>query len=223
LESVVIARGHICCLALLPWSISLGALAQDIPSGYKVDRYARVWERNPFALAQSTTPERLPLAFEKLFLASWLSDGGKVVILVQNSETNEVQRITAVPNQNNLRLVELRANQNPQLVVGVISDGREQGTVKFRFDVQPFAGQTPLGAVGSNQVERTREPGSTLPATVPSSQSQGSSPTVTTNPGAAHSIYPGMPRVHHEGGPAPTPVLKQTHGKHFSPDSSAAQ
>lgn len=218
----MIAHGHICCLALLPWSISLGALAQDIPSGYKVDRYVRVWERNPFTLLQPTAPERLPLAFEKLFLASWLSDGGKEVILVQNSETNEVQRITAAPNQNNLRLVELRLNQNPQLVEGVISDGKEQGTVKFRFDVQPFTGQTPLGPVGSNQVEVKRGPGSTLPATVPSSQSQGSSSTVTANPGAVHSIYPGMPRVHHEGGPAPTPGLRQTQGKHFSPDSSAA-
>jgi len=62
-------------LVLLP--ILSGALAQDIPSGFKAERYVRVWERNPFALVKPTTTEKLPSAFEKLFLASWLKDGGK--------------------------------------------------------------------------------------------------------------------------------------------------
>lgn len=215
-SSPVIAHGHICCVALLLWSILSGALAQDIPSGFKVDRYVRVWERNPFTLVKPTAPERLPSAFEKLFLASWLKDGGKEVVLVENSETNEVQRITAVPNQNNLRLVEMHPNPNPQFVEVVISDGKEQGTVKFRFDVQPSTGQTPLGAAD-------QAPNHTSPASLPSSQSPGSPPPMTANQVPMHRIYPGAIRVHTEGASAPTAAVKQPWRKHSSPDSAAAQ
>jgi hypothetical protein len=121
-------------VVLLLGAFFSSALAQEIPSGFKIDRYVRVWERNPFTLVKPTAPERLPSAFEKLFLASWLKDGGKEVILVQNSETNEIQRITFATNQNNLRLVKMHTDSNPQFVAVVISDGKEQGTVRFRFD-----------------------------------------------------------------------------------------
>jgi hypothetical protein len=203
------------------WLISSGALGQEIPTGFKFERYAQLWERNPFTLANPSVQERQPSALDKLFLASWLRDSGKDVILVQNSETNEVQSVTGVPNQNNLRLIAIRPNLNPQLVDALVSNGKEQGTLKFRFDVQLFTGQPPVGAAGqgSNQVEMARGPGSTSPGSLPSSQSPGSSP----NPRAAHSIYPGMTRVHHEGGSAPTPGLKQIPRKHFSRDSSATQ
>ncbi len=228
-SNAVIAHGHICCVALLLWSAS-GALGQDIPSGFRVDRYVRVWERNPFIPMKTTAPERLPSAFEKLFLASWLKDGGKEVVLVQNSESNELQRITGVPNQNNLRLVEMHPNPNPQFVEVVISDGKEQGTVKFRFDVQPSMSQTPIVAAGqaSNQVDMTggrasASPASASPASLPSSQSQASSPTPSDDQVNRHRINPGAIRVHTEGGPGPTTGLKETQRKYFSPNSAAAQ
>jgi hypothetical protein len=204
----LVAHGRICSVVLVLWSILSGALAQDIPSGFKVDRYARVWERNPFTLMKPTAPESPPSAFEKLFMSSWLKDGAKEVVLVQNMETNEVQRITAVSNQNNLRLVEMHPNSNPQFVEAIISDGKEQGTVKFRLDVQPSSGEPPLGAAGpaSNQIEIAGGRGRSI------------------SPASLHRIHPRMPKVHTEGGPGPAATArKATQGKHFSPDSAAAQ
>ena len=78
LPTGVIPSGAICGAALLLWSISTGALAQDIPSGFKIDRYAQVWEHNPFTLMKPAAPERTPSAFEKLFLASWMKNGGLI-------------------------------------------------------------------------------------------------------------------------------------------------
>jgi hypothetical protein len=146
----VISHGQICGVAFLLCSILPAALAQDIPSGFKVESLRTGMERNPFTLAKPTAQERQPSAFEKLFLASWLRDGSEEVVLVQNSNTNEVQRITATPNQNNVRLVEMHLNPNPQLMEAVISDGKEQGTVRFRFDAMPCLPQTkrPVTATG---------------------------------------------------------------------------
>jgi hypothetical protein len=89
---------------------------------------------------------------------SWLKDGRRDVIFVQNLETNEVQRITAEPNQNNLRLIALQPNLNPQFVEAVISDGKEQGSVKFRIDVQVPAGPTASPVV---QTTNSGAPGQT--------------------------------------------------------------
>jgi hypothetical protein len=53
-----------------------------------------------------------------------------------------VQRITEQPNQNNLRLLEFHPNSDPKLVEAVVSDGKEKGIVKFRFDVQGASAQS---------------------------------------------------------------------------------
>ena len=118
------------------------ALAQEIPGGFKVERYRRLWEHNPFTEAKATVPQGRSSVFEKLFLTSWLIDAGKQVICVQNSETNEVQTVTAESNQNNLHLVGMHLNSNPQFVEAIISDGREQGTVKYRLGDQHPVGPT---------------------------------------------------------------------------------
>jgi hypothetical protein len=200
---------HICSVTLLLWSVLSSALAQDIPSGFKVDRYVQVWERNPFTLVKPAAPERLPSAFEKLFLASWLKDGGEEVVLVQNSETNEVQRITAVPNHNDLRLVEMHPNENPQLVEVVLSDGKEQGTVKFRFDVQPSTSQTPLGATVQGSGQIAVEPGNTALANPPS---PGPTPTMSR-------LHPGVLKYHTEGQPGPNSTLKGPTRKFLKSDT----
>jgi hypothetical protein len=197
------------------WTISSVALGQEIPTGFKFERYAQLWERNPFTLAKPPVQEAQVSAFDKLFLASWLRDSGKNVILVQNSETNEVQVVTNVPNQNDLRLVAIRPNLNPQLVEAMISNGKEQGTLKFRSGLQP---SQPPAEQALSQGEMARGQG-----VLANAQSPAPSPAATPNTGAAHSLYPGMPRVHHEGGSAPNPGLKQISRKHLVRDPSAAQ
>jgi hypothetical protein len=77
-----------------------------------------------------------------MFLTSWLKDGSREVVYVQNSDTNVVQRFTEQPNQNNLQLLELRSNLDPKLVEAVVSDGKEKGIVKFQFEAQAAAAQT---------------------------------------------------------------------------------
>jgi hypothetical protein len=195
----VFADRPICGVALILWPVLSSALAQDIPSGFQVDRYAQVWERNPFTLVKPAAPEKLPSAFEKLFLASWLKNGGEEVVLVQNSETNEVQRITAVPNQNNVRLVAVHPDENPQLVEVVLSDGKEQGTVKFRFDGQPSSAEMPLEPAGQGSGQIAGGPGSASVANPPSP-----SPTPTIS-----RLHPGLQKYHTEGQPGANSNRKQ--------------
>jgi len=114
----------------------------DVSPGFKVERYAHIWQRNPFALVMPAAPREQDSPFSKMFLTSWLRDGYQEVIFVQNSDTNVVQRITEQPNQNNLRLLELHSNSDPKLVEAVVSDGKEKGIVKFRFEAQAATAQT---------------------------------------------------------------------------------
>jgi hypothetical protein len=87
------------------------------------------------APAQTTQAALQPEAgvFGKFVLVSWLDDGGKDVIFVKNIETNDVQRITSQPNIDNLRIVEIHANADPRQFEAIISNGSEQGPVRFRF------------------------------------------------------------------------------------------
>lgn len=110
--------------------------------GFKVERYAHIWQRNPFTLVTPAAPREQDSPFSKMFLTSWLKDGSQEVIFVQNADTNVVQRITEQPNENNLRLLELHSNSDPKLVEAVVSDGKEKGIVKFRFEAQAATAQT---------------------------------------------------------------------------------
>ena len=78
-------------------------------------------------------PQAQAGAFGNLVLVSWLEDAGKDVIYVQNTETNDVQKITSEPNLDNFRIVELHPNADPKLFEAVISNGSQQGPVRFRF------------------------------------------------------------------------------------------
>jgi hypothetical protein len=193
------------------WAIVPCAHSQEIPTGFNVERYATVWERNPFTLVQAAPPQVRPSAFAKLYLASWLIDGSKQVILVENSETNELQRIAAEPNQNNMRLVKMRLNQDPRLVEAMISDGHEAGIVKFRYEL-PSGPSTSQVSPGDSSVPLQNPAEAGSQALSPQSQSPGSQQTVPA--GQPYRIYPGMPRVHHEEGGSPplsgtpTPRLK---------------
>jgi hypothetical protein len=92
-----------------------------------------------------------PSIIDKLVLLSWLNEGGQTVIYVQNKETNEVQKITSEPNKDNVRIVEVHPNADPKLFEAMISNGNEQGAVKFRL--------TPLHL--SPQIQTTSTPGYT--------------------------------------------------------------
>jgi hypothetical protein len=139
---------------------------QEIPNGFKVDRYAKVWERNPFTLMAPPGPQVQHSIFDKLFLTSWLKDGSRDVVFIQNSETNEVQKVTVEPNQDHLSLVALHLSSNPQLVEALISDGHERGSVKFRLESQSTSEQSAsapsqtkaAGAVASNPLQTVSAP-----------------------------------------------------------------
>ena len=85
------------------------------------------------AKGTQTTPQAQAGVFGNLVLTSWLEDAGKDVIYVQNTETNDVQKITSEPNLDHFRIVEVHPNADPKLFEVVISNGSQQGPVRFRF------------------------------------------------------------------------------------------
>ena len=111
----------------------------EVPAGFKADRYQKVWERNPFTLVTPAAQQVRTTPFDKLILVSWLNDGVKDVVFVQNTETSEVQKVTNDPNPNNLRLIAIHKDADPKKADVVLSNGAEQGSVKFRLEV-PIAG-----------------------------------------------------------------------------------
>jgi len=112
---------------------------EEVPAGFKADRYQKVWERNPFTLVTPLAQQVRTTPFDKLILVSWLNDGVKDVVFVQNTETSEVQKVTNDPNPNSLRLIVIHKNADPKKADVVLSNGAEQGSVKFRLEV-PMAG-----------------------------------------------------------------------------------
>ncbi len=85
------------------------------------------------AKGAQTTPQARAGVFGNLVLVSWLDDAGKEVIYVQNTETNDVQKITSAPNKDNFRIIEVHPNEDPKQFEVVISNGSQQGPVRFRF------------------------------------------------------------------------------------------
>ena len=71
--------------------------------------------------------------FGKLVIVSWLKDGGKDEIFVKNIETNAVQRITSQPNIDHFRIVEVHPNADLRQFEAIISNGSDQGAVRFQF------------------------------------------------------------------------------------------
>lgn len=187
-------------LAIVPAS-DFASADDQIPVGFKTARYSHLWERNPFTLVAPAPQHAQPTVFDKLVLVSWLKDAGKDVIFVQNTETNDTQKVTSEPNKDNFRIVELHPNDNPKLVEAVISNGNEKGTVKFRFDVPAVAnqpalppglvtgipGQAPAGVLPQN----AQNPQPNLPGVVNPNALQGAQPAQVPQPGVPQ---PGVPQ-----------------------------
>jgi hypothetical protein len=112
-----------------------GRSDEMLPKGFDVARYQQIWERNPFTLV---TPSLAGPAspFSKLILVNWLHDKGKDILFVQDTETNEVKKVTKEEgtNSDQLRLIEVVPNKNPSLVFAKLTNGKEEGIVKFKFD-----------------------------------------------------------------------------------------
>ena len=141
---------------------------EEVPAGFKADRYQRVWERNPFTLVTPPAQQVRTTPFDKLVLVSWLNDGAKDVVFVQNTETSEVQKVTNVPNPNNLRLVAINKNADPKKADVVLSNGAEQGSVRFRLEMpmagpQVSSGQQPPGTPMGGQNAVGAAPGAPDP------------------------------------------------------------
>ena len=85
---------------------------------------------------QQMTPTPMQMGtgpFGKFVIVSYLQNGGKDVIFVKNIETNAVQRITSQPNVDHFRIVELHPSANLTQFEAIISNGADQGPVRFQF------------------------------------------------------------------------------------------
>jgi len=141
-----------------------------LPKGFDVARYQQIWERNPFTLVTPSLGQGPASPFSKLILVNWLHDKGKDILFVEDTETNEVKKVTKdeSTNSDRLRLIEVVPNPNPSLIVAKLSNGREEGVVKFRFE-QPQNNQMPTanvpgqrflpGQVGANNQFGNNAPG----------------------------------------------------------------
>jgi hypothetical protein len=148
-------------LGVAGWTASA---ADDIPVGHKAERYQPVWERNPFTLVTPVTVQAKPKVFDKLVLVSWLNDGTKDIVFVQNTETNEVQKITTDANSDNLRLIAIHKSPDPKLAEVVLSNGTEEGSVKFRTEVAATAPQQNVPAAPTAGAQNPVVPGGAGPA-----------------------------------------------------------
>jgi hypothetical protein len=129
---------------------------KDLPN-FTAYGYSRS-PRDPF-LDKSVKPtilgEDKANLLDRLVLVSWLNDAGKIVIFVQNTETNDVQRVTYEPNKDHFRIVEIHPNADPKLFEAVISNGSEKGPVRFRL-AQPD--QNPQIGTASPRAAQTKKP-----------------------------------------------------------------
>jgi hypothetical protein len=143
-----------------------GQADDEVSPGFKPDRYQKLWQHNPFTLVTPVVAQAQPTLFNKLILLSWLNDAGSDVVFVQNTETNAVQKVTREPNADNLKLLEVHVDPDPRKVEVRLSNGAEQGVVKFRTE---------------SQVALSQAPGSAAPG---SAQSAGAAPGAQPVPGA---------------------------------------
>jgi hypothetical protein len=126
-----------------------------LPTGFKADRYRSLWERNPFTLVTPAVQVQ-PQAFSKLVVVSWLNEGGKDSLFVQDTDTNDVQKVTDVPNDKGLRIVEVHAKGGKDFQMirdfeAVVSNGSEQGAIKFKT-------QATAPMIASNPINPTQLP-----------------------------------------------------------------
>jgi len=181
-----------CLLYLVLWWAATPVRADDaLPTGFKADRYRTLWERNPFTLVTPAVRTQ-PQAFSKLVVVSWLNDG-KDSLFVQDTDTNDVQKITDVPNEKGLRIVTVHAKGGGDFQMirdfdAVISNGSEQGTIKFKAqESAPTIASNPI-----NPMQMTQE-GGPNPQIPP--QLKGQMPGANVQPTAPYANQNGPPQT----------------------------
>jgi hypothetical protein len=215
----------LCTLTLTSVIASFVGRADDeVPAGFKADRYQKVWERNPFTLVTPVTTQAQPTVFDKLILLSWLNDGGQDVVFVQNTETNEVQKITKDPNSNNLRLIALHRDADPKKADAILANGAEQGSVKFRLEMptagpQVAGGQPPPGGVAGRVPGMPGQPGIPgqpgMPRQMQMQQNAQQAMQQAARPGSAQ-LAPGAAPMQPENGAMP-PRASEVRRKRITP------
>jgi hypothetical protein len=141
-------------------SARAGAAVEIIAKGFSADRYQGLWERNPFEWVAAPTATANPNFAEKLVLTSWLNQGNKEVVFVKNTETQESEKVTTEPNANQVRIVSIRGDLDPKKVQVVLSNGKEEGTVKFNTEPPKEAeAAKPSIQPGGPQVSRSQPGG----------------------------------------------------------------
>jgi hypothetical protein len=151
-------------------------------------------------------------AFSKLVVVSWLDDGGKDSLFVQDTDTNDVQRITDAPNEKGLRLVEVHATGGKDFQMirdfeAVISNGSEQGAIKFN-PINPM--QIPPEAGQNNQI-----PGQV--------RAEGSKPNVQPNAPYGNQNVPPQTQQVHRKRVLPSAVANGTAGVVPQPHQQASE
>jgi hypothetical protein len=121
--------------ALLFMTTTLNA-DDAIPTGFKADRYRGLWEHNPFTLV-TPAAQAQPETFSRYSVVSWLNEGGKNSLFVQDGDTNDIEKVSEVANEKGLRLIEVHSKGGKDFQMirdfeAVISNGSEQGTIKFK-------------------------------------------------------------------------------------------
>jgi hypothetical protein len=127
----------------------------DLPNFTRFD-YVRS-PRDPFldkSVKTTIMGEYKANVLDKLVLVSWLDDAGKIVIFVQNTETNDVQKVTSEPNKDHFRIVEIHPNADPKLFEAVISNGTETGPVRFRLTAPDRSPQTGTTSPAAAQTKK---------------------------------------------------------------------
>ena len=153
-------------------SLNVERLIHEIANGNYLPNFTRYdyapSPRDPF-LDKSVTSTIMSAfkagVFDKLVLLSWLNEDGKITVFVQNTETNDVQKITSEPNKDNFRIVEIHPNPDPKLFEVVISNGTEQAPVKFsqtppKLNPQPGTTSGPAAQTKTPQAAKVTSPGS---------------------------------------------------------------
>jgi hypothetical protein len=215
----------LCTLTLMSAIASFaGGAGDEVPAGFQADRYQKVWERNPFTLVTPVMAQALPTVFDKLILLSWLNDGVQDVVFVQNTETNEVQKITKDSNSNNLRLIALHRDADPKKADAILANGAEQGSVKFRLEMptagpQVAGGQPPPGGVAGRVPGMPGQPGIPgqpgMPRQMQMQQNAQQAMQQAARPGTAQ-LAPGAAPMQPENGAMP-PRASEVRRKRITP------
>jgi hypothetical protein len=200
--------------------VATNTLDSEIISGFNSERYASLWERNPFTLVTPSAPPVQISIFDKFILTSWLREGRTDVVFIQNIETNGVEKITAEPNQSNLRLVALHLNPNAQFVEAVISDGKEQGALKFRFEALSGPTASPITQTANGaSIGQQSNPGQAGPASLSmptTSSSNTQTSTISTDGPLTRRASSGVTRAQLNGVPGRSQRGHESEGVHLA-------